>query len=123
MDGAEESLRQDDYAGALDDQAEALEALREGMRDLAEEMSRDQQQQQAGRQGEAVGRNESDNQRDPLGREQGAKGRIGSEEELMQGDDVYRRAKELLDEIRQRSSERDRPQIERDYLKRLLDRF
>lgn len=123
MDGAEEALRQDDYASALDDQAEALEALREGMRDLAEEMARNQQQQQDGRQGEAIGQNESDNQRDPLGRDQGTSGRVGSEENLMQGDDVYRRAKELLDDIRRRSAEQERPQVERDYLKRLLDRF
>ncbi|MCB1342459.1 MAG: DUF4175 family protein, partial [Pseudooceanicola sp.] len=30
---------------------------------------------------------------------------------------------ELLDEIRRRSGDSDRPQIELDYLKRLLDRF
>jgi hypothetical protein len=36
---------------------------------------------------------------------------------------VYRRAGELLDEIRRRSGETERPEIELDYLRRLLDRF
>jgi hypothetical protein len=41
----------------------------------------------------------------------------------LQGEDVYRRARELLDEIRKRSGEGARPDAELDYLRRLLDRF
>ena len=37
--------------------------------------------------------------------------------------DVYRRAQELLDEIRKRAGEQGRPDQERSYLKRLLDLF
>ena len=37
--------------------------------------------------------------------------------------DQVRRARELLDEIRRRSGDGDRPQLELDYLKRLLERF
>ncbi len=122
MEGAEEALREEDFAGALDNQAEAMEALREGMRELGRELAQ-QQQQQAGQQGEAFGQNESRNQRDPLGRDSGANGRIGTDEQLLQGEDVYRRARELLDEIRRRSSDQSRPDVELDYLKRLLDRF
>ena len=120
MDGAEDALRQKDYAGALDNQAEALEALRNGMRGLAEEMARQQQQ---GQQGEAFGRADTENSRDPLGRDTGSSGQVGTDEQIMQGEDVYRRAQELLNEIRRRSSDSDRPDIELDYLKRLLDRF
>ncbi|HHS89584.1 MAG TPA: DUF4175 family protein, partial [Rhodobacteraceae bacterium] len=122
MDGAEQALRDQDYAGALDRQAEALEALREGMRDLAEQLAQDQAQQD-GRQGQANGRAQRESQRDPLGRDAGAAGRIGTDEELLQGEDVYRRARELLDEIRRRSAEQERPEIELEYLKRLLDQF
>ncbi|MEQ9124762.1 MAG: DUF4175 family protein, partial [Alphaproteobacteria bacterium] len=61
--------------------------------------------------------------RDPLGRDAGNSGTISSGEELLNGEDVYRRARELLDEIRRRSGEGARPEIERDYLERLLDRF
>ncbi|MEM9973104.1 MAG: TIGR02302 family protein [Pseudomonadota bacterium] len=121
MDGAEEDLRNEDFAGALDNQSEAIEALREGMRELGEAMA--QQQGQPGQQGEAVGEANPLGQRDPLGREAGRNGRLGTDEQLLQGDDVYRRARELLDEIRRRSGEQSRPDVELDYLRRLLDRF
>ncbi|MDJ1006495.1 MAG: TIGR02302 family protein [Paracoccaceae bacterium] len=121
MDGAEEALREEDFAGALDRQSEAIEALREGMRDLAEQLA--EQQQQAGQQGQALGEANPDGNRDPLGREAGQNGRIGTDEELTGNEDVYRRAREILDEIRRRSSEQSRPDEELDYLRRLLDRF
>lgn len=123
MDNAEEALRNEDFAGALDDQAEAIEALREGMRGLADQLAQQQQNQQGGQQGNSLGRNNPDGTRDPLGRDVGENGRIGTDEQLLQGDDVYRRARELLDEIRRRSGEQSRPSLELDYLKRLLDRF
>ncbi len=122
MEGAEQALRQDDYAGALDNQAEALEALREGMRELADELAQ-QQNQQTGQQGQANGRANNETRRDPLGRDAGAAGQVGTDEQLLQGEDVYRRAQELLEEIRRRSSDQDRPDLELEYLKRLLDRF
>jgi uncharacterized protein (TIGR02302 family) len=121
MEQAEESLRQDDFAGALDNQSDAMEALREGMRELGEQMA--QQQGQPGQQGEAMGQANEMGQRDPLGRETGQNGRIGTDQQLLQGEDVYRRAEELLDEIRRRSGDQSRPSEERDYLNRLLDRF
>ncbi len=123
MDEAEESLREEDFAGALDNQADAMEALREGMRELADQMAQQQQQQQGGQQGDAIGRNNPNGTRDPLGRDVGDSGRVGTDEQLLQGEDVYRRARELLDEIRRRSGEQQRPTEELDYLKRLLDRF
>ena len=119
MDDAEQSLPQDDLAGAIDNQSEAMEALREGMRALGEAMA--QEQQQPG-QGTAEGSQRARN-RDPLGRDAGSNGSIGTEESLLQGEDVYRRARELLDEIRRRSGDTTRPQVELDYLRRLLDRF
>ncbi|MEM6384832.1 MAG: TIGR02302 family protein [Pseudomonadota bacterium] len=122
MDQAEDALRNEDFAGALDNQADAIEALREGMRELAEQMAQ-QQQQQGGQQGEQLGQANPNGQRDPLGRDIGQNGQIGTEEQLLQGEDVYRRARELLDEIRRRSGEQDRPTEELEYLKRLLERF
>ncbi len=122
MDQAEEQLRNEDFAGALDSQSDAMEALREGMRELADQMAQ-QQQQQNGQQGQQAGRDNPNGSRDPLGREAGENGRIGTDEQLLQGDDVYRRARELLDEIRRRSGDQERPDVELEYLKRLLDRF
>ncbi|WP_299936191.1 TIGR02302 family protein [uncultured Pelagimonas sp.] len=121
MDGAEEALRDGDLAEAIDQQSEAMEALRDGMRALGEAMAQQRAQQQ-GQQGFAEG-GEPGEQRDPLGRSQGNSGRSDTDEGLLQGEDVYRRAEELLDEIRRRSSEADRPEIEKNYLDRLLERF
>ena len=121
MEGAEEALRENDLAGAIDNQSEAMEALREGMRNLGEAMAEAQQQGQ-GQQGMAEGADPGQ-QRDPLGRNVGTNGQIGSNENLLQGEDVYRRARELLDEIRRRSGEGERPEEELEYLERLLDRF
>ena len=120
MDGAEEALRQNDYAGAIDKQSEAMEALREGMRSLGESMAESQQNQQG--QGDQEGDMQAQN-RDPLGRNTGSQGSTGTDESLLQGEDVYRRARELLDEIRRRSGEGERPDAELNYLQRLLDRF
>ncbi|MFZ7091180.1 TIGR02302 family protein [Primorskyibacter sp. 2E233] len=121
MDGAEEALRGGDLAEAIDQQSEAMEALREGLRNLGEALAQQQQQNQ-GQQGFAEG-GDPQEQRDPLGRNPGNNGQVGSEEGMLQGEDVYRRAQELLDELRQRSGDAERPQAELDYLKRLLDRF
>ena len=121
MDGAEEALRNQDYAEAIDNQSQAMEALREGMRALGEQM---QQQAQNGEQGQ--GTSEADRRaeaQDPLGREPGSNGSTGTEESLLQGEDVYRRARDLLDEIRRRAGDGERPDEELSYLKRLLARF
>jgi Domain of unknown function (DUF4175) len=68
-------------------------------------------------------RSDPDGQQDPLGRNTGEMGRIGSDRNMLQGEDVYRRAQDLLDEIRRRSGEQMRPDSELDYLRRLLDNF
>ncbi len=121
MDDAEESLRNDDLAGAIDDQGQAMEALREGMRALGEMMAEQQQNQQPG-QGSQPSDRRAEN-RDPLGRETGNSGADGDTGPLALNEDAYGRARELLDEIRRRSGENARPEEERNYLKRLLDRF
>jgi uncharacterized protein (TIGR02302 family) len=120
MDEAERSLRNQDLAEAIDNQAQAMEALREGMRSLGEALAQEQQGQSPGQGStEADRRAES---RDPLGREQGMNGADGSEGDLALNDGIGR-ARELLDEIRRRSAQTERPESERDYLNRLLERF
>lgn len=124
MEGAEDALREGDIAEAIDRQAEAMDALRNGMRELGQAMADNQNAEpgQGSEQGEASG-SPAPGQRDPLGREMGNTGQLGTDQELLGNGDVNRRAEELLDEIRRRSSERQRPEIERDYLRRLLDQF
>jgi uncharacterized protein (TIGR02302 family) len=120
MRGAGEALQRDDLPEAIGRQAKAMDALREGMQNLGEAMA--EAEGRKGQQGSADGR-EGGEQRDPLGRNPGATGQAGTDQGLLQGEDVYRRARELLDEIRKRSGESVRPEVERDYLRRLLDRF
>ncbi len=124
MDGAERALRDGDLAEAIDRQAEAMEALRDGVRDLGRALA-DRGEDAPGQgetEGEGTGRTEQSS-RDPLGRQRGDTGQLGSDENMLQGGDLQRRAEELLDEIRRRAAEQTRPEGERDYLKRLLDLF
>jgi hypothetical protein len=90
------------------------------MRALGDAIAQEQQQQ-AG-QGSAEG-NQRAEQRDPLGRDQSSNGGESTQGDLALDNDAYGRARELLDEIRRRSGETERPEVERDYLNRLLDRF
>ncbi|PRY92289.1 DUF4175 domain-containing protein [Donghicola tyrosinivorans] len=122
MDEAAEALRDDNLGRAIDRQAEAIERLREGMRSLNEALNQQDGQQQAGGQ-QGQGRPAEDGRQDPLGRREGNGAPLGSDNDMLQGEDAYRRAEELTDEIRRRSSEAERPEEERDYLNRLLDRF
>ena len=125
MEGAEDALDAGRLAEAIDRQAEALDALREGIRNLGQALARNETQD-AGQDGNATARAEGEAQpsrRDPLGRQPGMSGEFGSDDPMLQGPDIYRRAEELLGEIRRRAGEQDRAPDERDYLRRLLDRF
>lgn len=121
MDEAERNLRNRELAEAIDNQAQAMEALREGMRSLGEALAQEQRNQQPG-QGDAESDRRAD-ARDPLGRSQNGDGTETGEGPLALGPGGMGRARELLDEIRRRSAETERPEVERDYLNRLLDRF
>lgn len=125
MDGAEDALREGDLAEAIDQQAEAMDALRDGLRNLGQALAENQMDEleegQGTQTGNAEGRPEPE-RRDPLGRQIGNNGQFGTEESMLQ-DEINRRAEELLQELRERSADQERPQIELDYLRRLLDRF
>lgn len=125
MDGAEDALRDGDLAEAIDQQAEAMDALRDGLRNLGQALAENQMDEleegQGTQTGNAEGRPEPE-RRDPLGRQIGNSGQLGTEESMLQ-DEINRRAEELLQELRNRSADQERPQLELDYLRRLLDRF
>ncbi|OED46289.1 TIGR02302 family protein [Rhodobacteraceae bacterium (ex Bugula neritina AB1)] len=117
MEGAENALRGGDNAEAIDRQSEAMEALREGMRSLGEALA---QQQPGGPQsGPQPSSTAQGDRLDPLGRNNGQAndgGKVGE-------GNAYRRAWDLLEDIRRRAGERERSERERSYLERLLDRF
>lgn len=99
---------------AVDAQGRALDHLRKGMQGL-------QKQMQAGAGGSgyrAVGR-QPGSPRDPLGRN--PRGNRGAEEgTLNDGPEAAARARRVLQELRRRLADPNRPGEERDYLERLL---
>jgi uncharacterized protein (TIGR02302 family) len=123
MQNAEEALRGEDFAGALDNQARAMEALRDGLKHLNEQLRQSGESQDAQTGEVQPGKS---NAQDPLGRrdgaDQGASDSVAGDGGLTQ-DDVYKQAEALLDEIMRRSAQRERADEELEYLKRLLDRF
>jgi hypothetical protein len=123
MGEARDGLEQGDTPGALDDQAEAIDNLREGMRQMGEDLRRAEGSPGEGDQGQVGGESTAENGRDPLGRPIGSRGSVGSNERMLPEGDSAARARELLDEIRRRAGELERPQLELDYFRRLLDLF
>lgn len=113
MRRAENALRQGDFEGAEAAQTAALDRLREGADALAAEM------RARGQQGNEEGQGESG--RDPLGRATGAGNGDGEGNVPDTADPV--RAREIYDEIRRRAQDPNRPETEREYLRRLMDRF
>ena len=122
MEGAAQALEQGDLRGALERQAETLDALREGLRAFRDAQTADRRERQ-GSEGEDQQAQGQGGARDPLGREMGD-GRQGQDfGSVVPGVDPRARARELLDEIRRRQAERERPEGERDYLNRLIEQF
>lgn len=112
MRQAEDALRRGDLEGAQAAQSAALENLREGAEALSAEM------RERGRDGQQEG---PGGERDPLGRptESGS----GEGEGFVPSNADPVRAREIFDEIRRRAQDPNRPEAEREYLRRLLDRF
>jgi uncharacterized protein (TIGR02302 family) len=104
---------------AVGSQGEALDALRQGAQGLAQQLAN---QGQGPGPGGIRGGDNFPNE-DPLGRPQRTTGPdLGTQVKVPDEIDTQR-AREILEAIRRRLSEPTRPQVERDYLERLLDRF
>ena len=103
---------------AVGNQGEALDALRQGAQGLAQQLAN------SGGRGRGLrgGRDDYPNE-DPLGRPQRTIGPdLGMTVKVPDEIDTQR-AREILDAIRRRLGDLGRPELERDYLERLLDRF
>ncbi|WP_051608967.1 TIGR02302 family protein [Fodinicurvata fenggangensis] len=122
MRSARDSLQDGQPGQAGDAQARALDQLQQGMDSLLENFA--QQMGQGAPQGATGPPGQDGGQgRDPLGRRYGGDGRSqGDAVQLPEAGDLQR-AREILDELRQRSGQRDRPEMEREYLDRLLEQF
>ncbi len=124
MRDAEGALREADRDRALNRQGDAMEKLRESAAGMAQQLVRQGQGQQGsyGRHGQARGDAE-----DPLGRPlPTGDEEYGPNRDMLSGEIEGRRAREILQELRQRlegarsDAGRGRPPIELDYLDRLL---
>jgi uncharacterized protein (TIGR02302 family) len=122
MRRAEGALGEGDSPGAVGPQTEAVEALRDAIQGIGNEMAR-RFGADPGQIGE-MPQGERGQNRDPFGREpQGAYGASAGGDVRVPERGERLRAREILDELRRRAGERDRPVLERDYIDRLLRMF
>ena len=120
MGDADGQLGDGNAEGAVDSQGRALEALRKGAQELAQVMQQDGEGQDNGS-GVRPGRQQSGgNQTDPLGRP--LRGRqLGDDLTVkIPGEIDVQRVRRILEELRRRLADPSRPQIELDYIERLL---
>ncbi len=107
MGEAQSSLGRKDLSNAGSSQNQALDALRQGAQALADEAQQGRSTQGGGRE-------------DPLGRSASP---LGSSGVKIPGATDLARARQILEELRRRAAQMNRPQAERDYLDRLLKAF
>ncbi len=107
--------------GAVDSQGKALDALRKGAQKLADSMQPGEGEGDGDGPGDRPGRQQSGgNQSDPLGRP--LRGREFGEDFSVKipGEIDVQRVRRILEELRRRLGDTQRPQIELDYIERLL---
>jgi uncharacterized protein (TIGR02302 family) len=135
QDGDEDGLGQADSAmgdasgklgegnadGAVDSQGKALDALRKGAQSLAESMQQGDGDGQGDGPGNRMGRQQgSANSSDPLGRPLHGHEYTDDYSVKVPGEIDVQRVRRILEELRRRLADPQRPQIELDYIERLL---
>ncbi|HLY58976.1 MAG TPA: DUF4175 family protein, partial [Stellaceae bacterium] len=111
MKSAEDALKRGQPGDAVGSEGEALDQLQQGARELA----------QRGGQGDGETGGREAAGADPFGRNNS--GDIDDGKVKLPAAVDLQRSREILDELRRRAGQPDRPRLERDYLNRLLQRF
>lgn len=124
MGEAEGELGQGDAESAVDSQGRALEAMRKGAQGLAQQMQQNGMGMglgpgQPGRNGRARAQQDTD----PLGRPMRGHEYGDDATVKVPGEIDAQRARRILEELRKRFGESGRPQLELDYIERLLKDF
>ncbi|WP_299477762.1 TIGR02302 family protein [uncultured Roseibium sp.] len=116
MGDAQQSLGEGQGQQALGQQGDALDALRRGAQSMTEQMMG---------QGEGAGNpnGPSPIDEDPLGRPRRTEGPDFNNRVQIPDEIDVQRARRILEELRRRFSDPSRPQLELDYLERLLKRY
>jgi uncharacterized protein (TIGR02302 family) len=114
MRGAEDRLGEGDQPGAVPREQAAIDALQQGSAELMRQM-----QENGGMMIQMGGR------RPRMGRDPFGRGQAGADVEDIEvpKEGEMRRAREIMEELRRRSSQFTRPEDELDYLQRLMRRF
>ena len=122
MGQAEGELGEGDADSAVDSQGRALEAMRKGAQGLAQQMQQNGMGMGPGQPGRN-GRQRAQQNTDPLGRP--LRGREYGDDVTVKvpGEIDAQRARRILEELRKRFGESSRPQLELDYIERLLQGF
>ncbi len=122
MGEAEGELGEGDADSAVDSQGKALESMRKGAQSLAQSMQQNGfgpgPNGQPGR-----GRQRAQNDTDPLGRPMHGRQYGDDTTVKVPGEIDAQRARRILEELRKRYGESYRPQLELDYIERLLKGF
>jgi uncharacterized protein (TIGR02302 family) len=121
MDDAGGKLGEGNADGAVDSQGQALDALRKGAEKLAQGMQQGDGDGQGNGPGDRAGRQQNGgNTTDPLGRQM--RGREFGDDLTVKipGEIDVQRVRRILEELRRRLADPQRPQIELDYIERLL---
>jgi len=118
MEDAGGQLGEGDPDSAVDSQGKALDDLRRGAQRLAQQMQEMGDAEDAG--GNRSGRKQANDpeRTDPLGRSMRASD--FDQTVKIPGEIDVQRARRILEELRKRLGEANRPQVELDYLERLL---
>nr|WP_306268411.1 TIGR02302 family protein [Pararhizobium sp. IMCC3301] len=131
MGDAEQALGEGQSGPALGSQSQALQALRDGAQELMQQFAQQGQPGQPGGQQQGPGQQGAQGQQqgrpggfqtgtDPLGRPQRSRGTDDGDSVKVPGEIDIQRAREILDAIRKRLGDMERPDLELDYLERLL---
>jgi uncharacterized protein (TIGR02302 family) len=127
MRHAKDALQRRQPGDAIGPQTEALDQLQQAAREFAEQMQRRMQGQWGAPKDDDVGATDGTPrdrvERDPLGRPLSNNGTYDHGDVKIPDQNTLQKAREILDELRRRAGERYRPEIELDYIDRLLKRF
>lgn len=120
MKAAEEALKGNAPQAAKPHQKEALNQLQQGADDMLQQIAKGMEQMMMSFGLGGQGSGNYGGEYDPLGREQGS---ASNSDVKIPDEQERRRVQEIIQELRKRSNDYQRPKVERDYLDRLLDTF
>jgi uncharacterized protein (TIGR02302 family) len=124
MGDAESALGEGNSDRAVDGQGRAIDAMRKGAQGLAQQLQQQMGQDQGpgpyGQPGRLGRANRAQQETDPLGRPMRHNGEVDDLTVKVPGEIDAQRARRIIEELRRRFGEAFRPQLELDYIERLL---